>query len=175
MKLTTRRLHSRRAALAAPLALALSAAGIVHSARAATTPPPCTTSQLVPSIGSGNGTAGTTFFTLSFANVGSRCTLRGYPGVQAVARNGSSLGNASRIAGTKVSTITVKAAGVATFPRVKATLGIVDFGALPKCKPQAAVALKITPPNQTTSKTVPFAFEACAHGPSVLNIRPVTG
>jgi hypothetical protein len=170
----------RLGALALPLvaagALAPVALAAGHAAHAAGAPPACTTSQLVPTVGSANGAAGTIYMTLSFANVGSACTLRGFPGVQAVARDGSSLGNAARITnGTTVKTITVKGARAGNFPVAKATLGIVDTGALPNCKTTAAVALKVTPPNQTTSKTVPLAFLACGHGPSVLNIRPVTG
>ncbi len=166
------------------LALPLVAAGVAaapalaagHPAHTASAPPACTTSQLVPFIGSSSGAAGTIYMTLTFANVGSACTLRGFPGVQAVARNGSNLGDAARVtAGTTVKTITLRAAKAGNFPEAKATLGIVDSGALPNCKRVPAVALKVTPPNQKSYKTVPLPFEACSHGPSVLNIRPVQG
>jgi hypothetical protein len=167
----------RLSALALPLvaagAVAPAAIAAGHPAHAAGAPPACTTSQLVPTVGSPNGAAGTIYMTLTFANVGSACTLRGFPGVQAVGRDGSSLGNAARITnGTTVKTITLNGARGGNFPVAKATLGIVDTGAL-NCKTAAAVALKVTPPNQTTSKTVPLPFLACSHGPSVLNIRPV--
>jgi hypothetical protein len=112
--------------------------------------------------------------TVTFSNVGSACTLRGFPGVQAIARNGSSLGNAARVSiGTKVATITLKAAHAGNFPQAKALLGIVDTGALPHCATMPAVALKITPPNQTTFKTVPLPFLGCSHGRSVLKVSPV--
>ncbi len=174
----------RRGLRLGALALPLVAAGAVvapasadgHPAHTASAPPACSTSQLVPFISAENGAAGTIYMTLTFANVGSACTLRGFPGVQAVARNGSSLGNAARItAGTTVKTITLKAARAGNFPRATATLGVVDAGALPNCKRVAAVALKVTPPNQRSFKTVPLPFVACSHGPSVLNIRPVKG
>ncbi len=178
MTFSTDRSRLRLAALALPVVAAagllLPAVGGARSARAAAAPPACTTSQLVPTIGSPNGAAGTIYMTVTFANVGSACTLRGFPGVQAVARNGSSLGNAARVSmGTKVATITLKGAHAGSFPQAKALLGIVDTGALPHCNTVPAVALKITPPNQTTFKTVPLPFEACSHGPSVLKIAPV--
>lgn len=170
----------RLGALALPLVaaggLALPAVGGARSAHAAAAPPACTTSQLVPTIGSPNGAAGTFYMTVTFSNVGSACMLRGFPGVQAVARNGSSLGNAFRVAmSTSVATITLKGAHAGNFPQAKALLGIIDTGALPHCSTVPAVALKITPPNQTTFKTVPLPFEACSHGPSVLKISPVKG
>lgn len=178
MTLSADRHHRRFGGLALPLvaagAILLPAVADGHSARAAAVPPACTTSQLVPFVGSENGAAGTIYLTLTFANVGSACTLRGFPGVQAVARNGSSLGNATRVTnGTTVKTITLKAAHGGRFPEAKATLGIVDSGALQNCKRVPAVALKVTPPNQKTHKTVPLPFLACSHGPSVLTIRPV--
>jgi hypothetical protein len=126
----------RLGALALPLVaaggLVLPAAGGARAAHPAAAPPACTTSQLVPTIGSPNGAAGTIYLTVTFANVGAACTLRGFPGVQAVARNGSSLGNAARVSmGTKLATITVKGAHNGFFPQAKALLGIVDTGALP--------------------------------------------
>jgi hypothetical protein len=153
--------------------LVLPAVGGARSAHAASAPPACTTSQLVPTIGSPNGAAGTIYFTVTFSNVGSACTLRGFPGVQAVARNGSSLGNAARVSMGTIATITLKGAHAGNFPQAKALLGIVDTGALPHCRTVPAVALKITPPNQTTFKTVPLPFEACSGGPSVLKISQV--
>jgi hypothetical protein len=154
--------------------LFLPAVGGARSAHAAGAPPACTTSQLVPTIGSPNGAAGTIYMTVTFSNVGSACTMHGFPGVQAVARDGSSLGNAGRVSmGAQITTITLKGANAGNFPRAKAGLGIVDTGVLPHCRTVPAVALRITPPNQTTFKTVPLPFEACSHGPSVLKISQV--
>jgi hypothetical protein len=74
--------------------------------------------------------------------------------------------------GTKVATITLNGAYAGSLPQAKALLGIPDTGALPHRNTVPAVALKITPPNQTTFKTRPRPFEACSHGPSVLKIAP---
>jgi hypothetical protein len=136
--------------------------------------PPCRSTQLVTFITSSEGAAGTNYVQLTFANLGSACSLRGFPGVSAVALDGRSLGAASRVTGVaKVRTVTLAAERPGSFSEAQATLGIVDTGALPNCAPVNAVALKVYAPNTTVAKMVPLPFPACK-GRSVLSIRPVT-
>lgn len=149
---------------------ALSLASVPTAGAAA---PACRTGGLVIWIDTqGNGTAGTIFYTLNFTNLSGRtCTLRGFPGVSAVNLSGARLGRAgARDTGQAVRTITLAAGRSA-----HATLGIVDTGALPNCRPTTAAGLRIFPPNQSASKVVPFPFSACrGGGPTFLRIRPVT-
>jgi hypothetical protein len=120
----------------------------------------------------GNGTAGTIFYTLNLTNLsGGTCTLHGFPGVSAVNLSGAQLGrSAGWDRSQTVRTITLTAGQTA-----HATLGIVDTGALPNCRPTTAAGLRVFPPNQTASKVIPFPFSACrSGGPTFLRIRPVT-
>ena len=157
------------------LALAGAPAGAATRASAAATPA-CQTAGLVVWLNTqGNGTAGTTFFTLNFTNLsGHACTLRGFPGVSAVNLRGKTLGRAAaRDSGQTVRTVTLTNGHTA-----HAVLGLVDIGALPTttCPPTTAAGLRVFPPNQKASKVIPFPFAACgrAGGPSFLRIRPVT-
>ena len=141
---------------------------------AGATTPPCETGGLVIWMNTQpNGTAGTIFYTLNFTNLsGHSCTLRGYPGVSATRLNGSQLGKpGARDTGQKVKTITIGKGRTA-----HATLGIVDIGALPNCPPTTAAGLRVFPPDQHSSKVIPFPFPACGSStsPAFLRIRPVT-
>lgn len=159
------------AACALTLTTTASAARAGRDAVTAATPS-CSTGGLVIWLDTqGNGTAGTIFYTLEFTNLSGRtCTLRGYPGVSAINLAGRRLGSAaSRLTGHAVKTIALAAGGTAT-----ATLGAVDTGALPNCRMTTAAGLRVFPPNQTASRTIPFPFPACANsGPAYLRIAPV--
>jgi hypothetical protein len=161
------------AAALAALSLAGAPAGAATSAAGT---PTCQTQGLVVWINTqGNGTAGTTFYTLNFTNLsGHPCLLRGFPGVSAVNLHGGALGRAaSRDSGQTVKTVTLTNGHTA-----HAVLGLVDIGALSPstCPPTTAAGLRVFPPNQSASKVVPFPFPACGRtgGPAFLRIRPVT-
>jgi hypothetical protein len=136
--------------------------------------PACRTSGLVTWLDTnGNGTAGTIFYTLKFTNLsGHACALHGYPGVSAVNLSGRQLGrSATRTTGARVRTVTVRNGGTA-----QASLGIVEAGNFPPstCAPVTAAGLKIFPPNQGASRTIPFPFPTCSRGPaSNLRIQAV--
>jgi hypothetical protein len=163
------------AAVLAALSLAGGPARAATRASAASTPA-CQTGGLVIWIDTqGNGTAGTTFFTLNFTNLsGHACTVRGFPGVSAVNLHGKTLGRAA----TRDSGQTVKNVTLTNGHTAHAVLGLVDIGALPTttCPPTTAAGLRVFPPNQKASKVIPFPFPACGHsgGPAFLRIRPVT-
>jgi hypothetical protein len=158
-------------------AVAASAVAVVlaGAAPAAAAPPSCKTAGLVVWLNTnGNGTAGTIFYTLNFTNLsGHSCTLRGFPGVSAVNLSGHMMGKAaSRDPGQTVKTVTLGNGKTA-----KATLGLVDVGALPQggCRPATAAGLRVFPPNTSTSKVIPFPFQGCSRaGAGFMGIRPVT-
>jgi hypothetical protein len=144
-------------------ALSTTAAGILP-ALAKTAAPACKSGQLVAKIGSPSGAAGSTYYKLTFANLGSACTLTGYPGVSAVNVRGKQVGSPAKRSGGTVKTITLKAATTATFSTASATLQIVEAGNFPatRCKPTLAAGLRVYPPNQQAALAVPLPFEACS-------------
>jgi hypothetical protein len=156
------------AVVAALAAVTSSASGAAVAAGV----PSCQTAGLVVWLDTnGNGTAGSIYYNLEFTNLsGHACTLRGYPGVSAIGLNGDKLGHAgSRDHGRKVKTIKLSKGATA-----ETQLRIVDAGALSSCHLTTAAGLRIFPPNQTASTTVPFPFEACSgSGPSVLIVQAV--
>jgi hypothetical protein len=156
------------------LALALVAAtAAISAAPARTTAVPCATSGLVVWLDTnGDATAGSTYFALEFTNEsGHACTLQGYPGVSAVDLHGHRLGSPGS---RDVSTARI--VRLADGDTAKARLRIVVAGNFPRttCQPRAAAGVRVYPPNQTASKTVPFPFEACSRGgPVILSVQAV--
>jgi hypothetical protein len=142
-----------------------------------TTAPACKTGQLVATIGSPNGAAGSIYYKLRFANLGTACTLTGYPGVSAVNIEGAQLGSAASRGGGGSRTITLRAATVnAVFSTASATLQIVEAGNFPvaRCHQTLAAGLRIYPPNQKTALAVPLPFDACAQrGTTYISVGPV--
>jgi hypothetical protein len=135
---------------------------------------PCTHGQLRLHVGPGNGTAGTTFYPLTFIDRGARpCTLRGFPGVSSVTRAHRQIGSAAtRDSGFRVRRVRLRAHGGAA----TAVLGIVDTGALPRasCRPVRAWGLKVFAPNQTRAFFVHLPHSACSRrGSPSSHVRPV--
>jgi Protein of unknown function (DUF4232) len=137
----------------------------------ATGTPACATSGLVVWMQTeGNGTAGPIYYQLQLTNLsGHTCTLKGYPGVSAVGLGGRQLGRAaSRDTSSKPKLVTL-ANGTAA----KVTLRLVQGGFFPtsSCKPVTAAGLRVFPPGQSSSKVIPFPFEACSRsGPAFLTV-----
>jgi hypothetical protein len=122
---------------------------------------------------SGNGAAGSVYYTLKFTNTsGGQCTVGGYPGISAINGSGAQLGSpASRNATTSATTVTLAPGQTAT-----ATLQIVNAGnfSASTCGPTSATGLRIYAPNQTTPSQVAFSFQACSKsGPTYLTIGPL--
>jgi hypothetical protein len=152
-----------RRALGVAAAIAMGAGALFASSPAvAASTPPCQTSGLVVWLNTNaNGAAGSLFYTLNFTNLsGRRCTLRGYPGVSAVSRRGRRLGRAAnRNNFHKVKTISIGDGGTAS--TMVQIYHAADFPAS-RCQPATAAGLRVFPPNQSASKTVPFPFPACS-------------
>ena len=165
-------------AIALAGAITLAASQVASASRARTAAvPACATSGLVIWINTtGNGTAGSIYYTLEFTNLsGHACTLSGYPGVSAVDLSGHQLGSAGgRDNFAAAHTVTLAASGGRQ--TAKATLRIVEAGNFPSsaCGMTTAAGIRVYPPNQRASKVVPFPFSACSHtGPTILQVRVV--
>jgi hypothetical protein len=154
------------AASAAPAAPARSAAHAIV--------PGCETPGLVIWLDTNaSAAAGSTYYHLEFTNLsGHRCTLNGFPFINAVSLTGSLLGHPATAFPVPAHQVTLDRGQT-----VKAALQIVDVGNFPApvCKPVTAAGLRVFPPNQTRAKVVPFPFRACsARGPVFLSVGPVT-
>jgi hypothetical protein len=147
-------------------------AGLLGTPSIGATTPTCATSSLVLWAGDGEGAAGSVYRTLELTNQsGHTCVLLGYPGVSAVDLHGHALGSpASRAPGTSAR-VTLRNGDTA-----RATLRIAQAANFPAatCKRTAAAGVRVYPPGQTASKTIPFPFDACTHSGTVyLSIGPV--
>jgi Domain of unknown function (DUF4232) len=138
-------------------------------------PPKCPTSGLVVWLNTnGDGAAGSTYYKLEFTNLsGSTCTLTGYPGVSGVDLGGHQLGSA----GSHDTVTAVHTVSLANGATKSATLRVTEAGNFPRarCHMAEAAGVRVYPPNQTTSKIIPFPFYACTHtGPAYLSVRAVS-
>jgi hypothetical protein len=179
--LRTIRPHLVRRLAAGALVAATAGGMLAATGPAAAATPTCRSSQLVTWLDTnGNGAAGTVFYALNFTNIGSTCTLRGFPGVSAVSQNGHQLGSAAaREKNVKVKPITLKgtAGGNASnASSAQATLGIVEAGNFPAsaCHQTTASGLRVYAPNQNAATFVPYPFAACSRsGPAYLKVTAV--
>jgi hypothetical protein len=135
----------------------------------------CKTSELVVWIDTrGDAAAGSVYYALQFTNQsGHSCGLTGYPGVSAVDLAGHGLGSAASRSPSVAKPVTLANGATAT-----AQLRIARAANYPPsaCRPAAAAALRIYPPNQTASKLVPIPFNACSlKGPIYLSVKAVSG
>lgn len=154
--------------------IAVLVSGPANAAPSAASLPRCASSGLVVWLDTqGNGAAGSVYYQLELTNLSRHaCTLRGYPGVSAVALGGRQLGSpALRESGSSAATVTLpnRASAVATLRIVKAG----NFSRS-TCQQTEAAGLRVYPPGERASKLVPFPFEACSRsGPAYLRIGPV--
>ncbi len=121
----------------------------------------------------GGGTAGSIYYKLEFTNLsGHACALSGYPGVSAVDLSGRPVGRAAR----RESFQTPRTVTLSTGASATAVLRITEAGNYPAplCSEVTAAGLRVYPPGQTSSRLVPFPFQACSQtGPAVLSVRAV--
>jgi len=182
MKLTTRTRRGIIAAAAVACAAGLWPASALAAqatpARAEAVAPACETPGLVVWLNTTpSGAAGSTSYQMQFTNLsGHRCTLNGYPFVFGVGLEGYQIGRrASFDRSHPPLTVTLRAGRTAT-----AVLTLEEVGDFTPsaCKPRTAAGLKVFPPNQTRSKTIPFPFAACStrghKAPVYLTVGPVT-
>ena len=162
-------LSSRRLAGAAVLAcaavlipVAARAATAAPATPAAASAPPCPTAGLVIWLTNGSAAAGTFYYDLNFTNLsGHACTLRGHPGVSAANLGGARVGTPAgwgNPGNGKLRTIRLASGATAT-----AVLAVTDVYNYPAgvCHRVTAAGLRVIPPNQFTSKLVPYPIGAC--------------
>jgi Protein of unknown function (DUF4232) len=139
----------------------------------------CTTGELTAALGSPNGAAGSTYFTLTFTNQGSvTCNLFGYPGVSYVAGSagaqvGSPAARDASVGGQATQTTVVLPPGGVGH----AILRQVDVSAYPTatCEPTPVLGLRIYPPGQLTALFVPQSTTGCSlSGPLQMQIGFIT-
>ncbi|HEY6278264.1 MAG TPA: DUF4232 domain-containing protein [Streptosporangiaceae bacterium] len=145
----------------------------VPSSPLAPVPPPCPTRSLGVKLGLSQGTAGSIYQVIDFANISNvTCSLYGYPGVSA----GS---------GTPVTQVGLAASEMPTPPRelvplapgavANALLRIVDAGNFPpsKCNMVPTKWLQIYPPNQTTPVYLRYNTQICTKPVQILSVSVV--
>jgi hypothetical protein len=148
--------------------------------------PLCTTANLDVWLNTtGNGAAGSSYYSLNFTNLSAHtCTLYGYPGVSGVTQAGIQLGSsASRDATHAATVITLTSArtarafeGSTSHNTATVILQITEAENFPTamCRPITAAGLRVYPPGQKESTVVPFPFVACAtSGPRYLHVESV--
>jgi Protein of unknown function (DUF4232) len=162
-------LSSRRLAGAAVLACAAAlipvaalAATATPAAPAAASAPPCPTAGLVIWLANGSAAAGTFYYDLNFTNLsGHACTLRGHPGVSAVNLGGARVGTPAGWGNPGNAKLrTIRLANGATATAVLAATDVYNYPAS-ACHRITAAGLRVIPPNQFTSKLVPYPLGAC--------------
>jgi hypothetical protein len=144
---------------------------VLSGTEATAATPQCATAGLVIWFDPvANGAAGTLYYDLELTNLsGHTCTLSGYPGVSAVNLQDQQIGSpASRNGPAHPPAVTLTPGSSAT-----ASLGYSDVVSS-SCASVSAAGLRVYPPNQTSSKVVPFPFRACTHaGQLFLRVGPV--
>ena len=151
------------AALIPVAALAASAGPAAGAAPAAASTPPCQTAGLVMWLANGNAAAGTFYYDLNFTNLsGHACTLRGHPGVSAVNLSGGHVGRPAGWGNPGNARLrTIRLANGATATAVLAVTDVYNYPAS-VCRRVTAAGLRVIPPNQFTSKLVPYPIGACS-------------
>ena len=151
------------ACAAALIPVAALAATAAPAAPTAASAPPCQTAGLVIWLANGNAAAGTFYYDLNFTNLsGHACTLRGHPGVSAVNLAGGRVGTPAGWHSPAYATLrTIRLANGATATAVLAVTDVYNYPA-GVCHQVATAGLRVIPPNQFTSKLVPYPVRACS-------------
>jgi hypothetical protein len=119
----------------------------------------------------GNGAAGSTYYDLEISNTSkATCTMYGYAGASATSA-GKQLGSAAGRDHSHPSTLVTLPPGGTAY----ALLQITEVGnySPSACKPTSADSLRVYPPGDFTSLTMPFqgSFQACSRrGPVYLHV-----
>lgn len=159
---------------AAAIIPAVTASAAVASPKAPAVTTTCPASAIRAWLGvPGDGSAGHVAYQLELSNISTHtCTLHGYPGVSALAAGGAQLGSpAGRQPGDPERTVTLTPGATAHALLVITDVGVYTPSA---CVMKPAAALRVYPPNDFGSVTVPFSFQACSKkGPVYLQVRVV--
>lgn len=159
------------AGLAAAAALV---AGAAHAATATgAAPPACAHHQLRSSLGRGNGAAGHVYWPIVFTNTSATaCTLRGYPGVSAVAGDdGHQVGAPARRESRIVTTVTLRAHGGTASALLAHTDA--DIPAPKFCHKTTVRGFRVYAPGQRLAFYLPKRHTTCRLARFGDTIRPV--
>jgi hypothetical protein len=163
----------RQAAAAAAAALAVGTAGVLlaptagaaTATTAASTPPQCSTAGLGVQLKAGSPGAGQRYATVVLTNTSGRtCTVRGYGGL-------ALLGAPRQGVPTDLRRVASPAPATVTLTPGRSARSLLHWTVIPAtnengrtCEP-TAVAVVVTPPNQTTAAVRPWTFgPVCQHG-----------
>lgn len=151
--------------LAAVVGLGGAAAGVVpFAAPAQAATPLCRSSQLVLTLERSEGAAGTHYDTWRMTNVGGTCRTQGWVGAQNYGADGRPLATSVHRVSGPSARVTLRHGQHASWVFSYVNPGIIG------CRPEKAVAMIITPPDNTTPDLVRPGEPAC-HGN--VNATPV--
>jgi hypothetical protein len=124
----------------------------------------CTSGQLSVSVGFAQGAAGNIYVPVVLTNHGTTtCVIRGFPGVSLLDAAGNPIGSpATRDASQAVTSVTL-----APGARASTIVHTLDQGIAPGGCRAASTSLRIYPPGQTASLTVPAHITVCGNTFSV--------
>jgi Protein of unknown function (DUF4232) len=166
------------AALAASSPGAASGAALASdTARLSSAPiPACQASQLGVwiALAQSNGAAGTIYYPLNFTNVsGHKCSLRGFPGVSAIARNGHQLGSPAGWSAKAAARTVVIAPGATAHTILQ--YRDAEVSTAPGCDPvNTAFVLRVYPPGRYAATVAAFDLRVCSHaGPVYMSVEPI--
>jgi Protein of unknown function (DUF4232) len=135
--------------------------------------PICSVSSLSVTLGTPNGTAGSTVYPIVFTNTGSvPCDLQGYPGVSMVGdHNGTQIGAPA----TEVDTVPITQQVIKPGGSVQAMLQVEIAQNVAGCTPVAVDGLRVYPPHSYASVFVPAPqLVGCSQGNiSLMSVQPV--
>ena len=136
----------------------------------------CTASDLGAwvAVTQGNGAAGSIFYPLQFTNLSRHaCTMRGFPGVSAIDRNGHQLGSPASWDHAVPARTVLLAPGATAHTILR--WSDVAVATDPGCHPTfSTFELRIYPPGQYHATYAAFGLEACSHaGPVYLGVQAV--
>jgi Protein of unknown function (DUF4232) len=146
------------------------------SRAAATTIPACRAADLGVwvAVEQGNGTAGSIYLPLQFTNLSRHtCSLRGFPGVSAVNRNGQQLGSPAGWSHVTRARTVFLAPGATAHTLLQ--YSDVEVTTAPGCDPvPAAFELRVYPPGQYSATYAAFDLQVCSHaGPVYMRVGPI--
>jgi hypothetical protein len=138
--------------------------------------PACQASQLGVwiALAQSNGAAGTIYYPLNFTNVSGRtCSLHGFPGVSAIARNGHQLGSPAGWAARVAARTVVLAPGATAHTILR--YRDVEVSTAPGCDPvNTAAVLRVYPPGRYDATVAAFDLQVCSHaGPVYMSVEPI--
>jgi Protein of unknown function (DUF4232) len=183
---TTRRIIAVMAAaslaglIVATAAFAATSSGTVLASDTARTSPTAIRSCTAADLGAwvaadqGNGAAGSIYFPLQFTNLSSHaCSMRGFPGVSAVDRNGHQLGSPAGWGSVTAPRTVVLAPGGTAHAILR--WSDAEVTTAPGCDPVlTASELRIYPPGQYQATHAFFDLEVCSHaGPVYMHVGPI--